>query len=233
MARKTKKTEGANGVGHNSGDDISEDERADLVAYFGSKIRAQRRKAEAKKAEYDTERDEVNALFSTARGELRWTRKRFEAVLAAQDMTEAEFLASEQERLADLRLGGLPVGEQLELKLGDTADDKAAAYNSGRRAGLRGDDPECPESVAPILRADWEHGWSDGQKELGERMIRAADAIAARQAKMPELTAGEPGDGDDEDDGDLEPEVVAEKARKLKKAGWTEPTAAEAEFATA
>lgn len=228
MARKPK-TNG-NGVGHNSGEPLTDDERADLMAYFGSQVRAKGKLIDAAKAELDGLRDQQNALFSKIRAELRINRKDFEMVQAAQNMTEAEFLAAETKRLGLLRLGGLPVGQQLDLfdTPKDTVDEKAVAYAAGRMAGLRGDDPTCPSTIAPILRADWEQGWADGQKELGERLLRAEAFIAAKAAKKPELKAG--ADPDDDGAPDLEPETIAKKARDLKKKGWTEPSPDEAAF---
>lgn len=225
MPRGKKKTEEP---GHNAA--LTDDERADLVALFGAKIRAQRKKADLAKASYDVERDGVNAIFSTVRGELRYTRKEFEGLLAAQDMGDAERHAAEARRLELFRLGGLFVDAQLDLfaKPKDTADEKAVTYATGKAAGLRGDDPECPDTVAAILRPEWEHGWSDGQAELGERMLRGEAFLAARASapKPGEMAADKPEPETDP----LDPEAIDKAARDLKRDGWTQPTGDEVTF---
>lgn len=214
MPRGKKK---ADEPGHNAA--LTDDERADLVALFGAKIRAQRKKADVAKASYDVERDGVNALFSTVRGELRYTRKEFEGLLATQDMGDAERRAAEVRRLELFRLGGLFVDAQLDLfsQPKDTADEKAVTYAAGKAAGLRGDDPECPGTVAAILRPEWEHGWSDGQAELGERMLRGEAFLANRGLKADveaaDLNAGS-GEPEDEE-ADLD-----EAARALKRSDF-------------
>lgn len=217
----------SNGVGHNSGEPLTDDEAAALQTFFTLKIRAQQRRAAEAKASYDAERNEVNALFSQARGEVRLTRKELEEVMAAQDMTEAEFHHAEAKRLQRLRYGGLPVGTQLELfPSRDTIDDAIDAEANGFRAGRRADDPVPPDYIAGILHPEWMKGYHRGQAVNGEQLAKASEIIAARQAKKPELRED---DGGGEAD-DLDPEAVAAKAKKLKDAGWTEPTDAETQF---
>lgn len=224
MARKPKTA----GPGHNS-DVLTEDEAAALQLWFSNRIRAARKEAEVAKAAFDLKRDAVNGLFSQARGELQMTRKDFEEVLALQDLTEAEFLHHETKRSARMRFQGLPVGEQIELPLGDTADDLARARADGFRAGMRGDDGVAPDHISPVCLQDWLGGWSDGQAKLAEGLGRAESILEARKPKSVEM---EPEDCDDED---AEPEDIEDglddEARRLKRAGWADrPTAEEASF---
>jgi len=216
---KQRSTDAPAPEGHNGA--LTDDERSDLIAYYGDKIRRQNRVAAEAKAAYDSERDELKSLFAKVKGDLLITRKDFEAVLLAGDMTEAEFRHAEAKRANLFKLAGLPVGEQIDMfaHAADTADEQAMAYENGRRAGLRGDDPKAPDSVSPVLVPNWEHGWSDGQKELGERLIRAAAVIEARKA--PAEPEAEP-EAEEEFDPDSE-------ARKLRRAGFLERAEADAE----
>lgn len=222
MGRKPKEA----GIGHNGPEPLTDDEQADLIAYYGDKIRRQQRTAAEAKAEYDAERTEVNSLFALVKGELQISRKDFEALLLAQDMTEAEFLHAEAKRHSLYALAGLPVGAQIDLfaNAADTADDQAHAYANGKRAGLRGDDPVPPATTSPILHPDWMRGWTDGQAELGERMVRAAALIEARKpAPVAEV------ESDEEDPDPTDPEAVDAAARKLKRSGFMDRAEADAE----
>lgn len=235
MARGRKQTP-ANGADASPPNDHNgpptDEEMAALNAYFSTSIRRQQRKADEAKAAYDAERTEVNSLFALVKGELKYSRKEFQEVLAAQDMSEAEFLHAETKRHARFLINGLPVGAQLDMFATprDTADEAAMAEANGYRAGRRGDDPTPPKEVSPILHPDFMRGWSRGQDEVGKQFIAGQEILKARTNKG-KLTAEDPDPEPEEDEAD--PEVVKAKARKLKAAGWTEPTSAETEFADA
>lgn len=202
-------------AGHNSGEPLSDEETAALSQYFALKIRAQERVAAEAKATYDGERTEVNSLYALVKGELRYSRKEFEEVLRLQDMTEAEFLHHEGKRHSRLAAGGLPVGTQMELPLGDTIDDKNEAYQNGYRAGRRADDPVVPSNIAGILRADWEHGWADGQAANAAQLGVAETVLKGRSTpKADEKPV------DLKEEVDLEPETIAKKARKVKASSF-------------
>jgi ribosome modulation factor len=225
MARKSNTA----GAGHNS-DVLTEDEIAALQLWFSNRIRAARKEAEVAKAAYDVKREAVNGFFSQARGELKMTRKEFEEVLALQDLTEAEFLHHETKRQARMRFQGLPVGEQIELPLGDTADDLARARADGYRAGMRGDDGVAPDHVSPVCLQDWLGGWSDGQAKLAEGLGKAAAIMEARKPKSVELQADDEGEADPDEIED----GLDDEARRLKRAGWADrPTGDETSFGEA
>lgn len=223
------KTNGAAGEGHNSAG-LTDDEKSDLIAYYGDKIRKQNHVALQAKADYDAERDELKSLYAKVKGDLLITRKDFEALLAAGDMSEAEFRHAETKRANLFKLAGLPVGQQIDMfaHAADTADEAAEAEANGKRAGLRGDDPSPPSTVSPILHPSWMKGWSEGQAELGARLIRGAELIAKRglpaaDAEPENLNA----EAEEEDPGD--PDVLRRKAKALKESGFMEPGPAEAE----
>lgn len=223
---KAKKNNGANGVGHNSGEPLSDDDAAALHAYFETKVRAQRRKVEAAKIEAKAQTDTLNALFTTVRAEMRQTRKDFEDTLAKADMTEAEFRNSEAARTRRYALAGLPVGTQLELALRpDTVSDAIDAEANGFRAGRRGDDPIPPREVAPIMHQDWMKGWDRGQSANGELLGKAA-AILAERGKpnpAPAVDLNAKGEGAAPD---LDPSTIEAKAKALKRSGFTTKTPA-------
>jgi hypothetical protein len=220
MAR-AKKSNSPAGLGHNSGEPLTDDDKADLIALYGDRARRQIRVADEAKAAYDLERTEVNSIFALVKGDLQISRKEFESILAAQDMTEAEFRHAEGKRAGLFKLAGLPMGEQIDLfkHAADTADQAVEAEANGKRAGLRGDDPSPPSTVSPILHPAWMKGWSDGQGELGQRMVRAAALLDARTA------AAAPAQPEPEPE-----EFDADKAaRKLKRNGFLERAEADAE----
>jgi len=209
-------------IGHNNAP-LDDDEIAALQLWFSTKIREARKEADAAKAVLDSKREVVNGFFSQARGELRLTRKEFEEVLALQDMTESEFLNHEAKRSARMRLQGLPVGEQIELPLGDTADDLAQARANGFRAGMRGEPGEPPETVSPVCHQDWMGGWIEGQAKLAEGMFKAEGILEKIKASQPEPESKGEVVGDDEPEQEDLEEAIDAAARKLKRGGFLKP----------
>lgn len=230
MARSTTSP----GHGHNS-EPLTEERKAALQTYHEVKIREAISKSEVAKAAARAAAKDVAAGFKRAKIDLDIDRYKFEEFLAKRDMDEDEFLAAETERTAMFQRGGLPVGAQQELALGDTADDQAKAYANGRRAYLRNEDPAPPGTVSPILHPDWMRGWQDEQTRVAMQMTMAEEVIAARAPATVGLAPGSDPDGDETDeDGEedaADPEVIKTKARKLANSGWTDPTPAEAAVA--
>ena len=215
MARKLKDA-GQSGRGHNSNVILDEEDAAALQLHYTLRIRAQIKKAEAAKAIYDAERNEVNGVFSLIKGDLKIPRKEFEELLALQDMGEREFIAHEAKRHQRMVNQGLPVGTQLDMfGTGDTVDDQAVAYADGYRAGRRGDDGTPPETTATFLHPNWQEGWNDGVAENAPKLARATAIMEARAAA--------PVDDDDSDreEGDVEIDPAALE-RELKTNGFTE-----------
>jgi len=216
-------------IGDNSA--LSEDDEAALWAKTIADYRKAKRAADVKKAEYDDLRGEVTAVCAMAKAELGVKRKEVEDVVAKLDMDDDEFRADQAARHRRYALAGLPMGAQLELfgvGAPDTVDDMARAYEKGRRAGLAGDDPSPPQTLHPSFIPEWQRGWSEGQDDLGRKMVRAMEIIASR--KKPEPLTAEDDDEEVEED-PADPEVIRKKANKLKAEGWTEPSAEEAAFA--
>lgn len=225
MARKPK----ADGIGHNSGEPLSDEDRAALVQFHAVNIfKAEHVVAQAK-ASYDAAKGDVRSHFAKVKGDLGITRKDFEEVLTAMKMTENEFRSHENRRARRFADAGLPVGKQLDLfAAGDTVDEKVEAEAEGYRAGRRADDPVPPKTVSPILHTDWMAGWHRGQEENGANFRRAAEILEARKAKDVALDAVDEdlGDADEVDEEDQ----LDEAARKLKRQGWAKPAPAEDTF---
>lgn len=224
MARKPK----ADGIGHNSGEPLSDEDRAALVQFHAVNIFKAEHVAARAKADYDAAKSDLRSHFAKVKGDLGFTRKDFEEVLTAMKMTEAEFRSTENRRNKRFQLAGLPVGKQLDLfAAGDTVDEKVAAEAEGYRAGRRADDPVPPKTVSPILHPDWMAGWHRGQAENSANFRRAAEILEARKAKAVGLDAVEEDVGDDDID---EEDVLDDAARKLKRTGWANPAPAEDAF---
>jgi hypothetical protein len=226
MARKPK----ADGIGHNSGEPLTDDDIRALSQHHALKIIKAERTAANIKGDYDEARGEVKAAFALVKADLGYTRKDFEEILAKMRMGEAEFRISETKRVRRFALAGLPVEGQMDLFAAptDTADERVQTEAEGYRAGRRADDPTVPANIAPILAPDWLKGWHAGQEDNGRDFIRANEIIDARKAKAVAL------DPVEEDTGDVDPEdALDDAARKLKRTGWAEPTEAEAEFEAA
>jgi hypothetical protein len=199
------------GRGHNKGPRLlTDEEHDDLVLYYSRLIRTQQTKADAKKAEYDVEKDGVNALFSKVKGDLRYKRKEFEQLLDAQRMKPAEFKADQARRLRLFQAGGLPVGQQLDLFRNqpqpvDTVTEQEAARADGRRAYLAYEDPKPPEYISPILHQAWMEGWQEEQSNTAMRMARAEATLARLNEPDPEddpVDLNEEGEGEGESQAD-------------------------------
>lgn len=226
MARKPK----ADGIGHNSSTEpLTDDEKSALLHRHLVTIRKLQKAADVIKATYDAARTEVNNGFAACKGDLGYSRKNLAELLDALGLTEVAFRHNENARRERFNLAGLPMGSQLDMFATDTVGDREAARADGYRAGLRADDMEVPDNIATMFRGDWEDAWRDGQAENLRKFAIANGVIDARKAKSVELDAVEEDTGDDTDPED----ALDDAARKLKRTGWAEPTAAEAEFEAA
>ncbi|MDR7232802.1 ribosome modulation factor [Caulobacter sp. BE264] len=203
---------------------LTDDEIADLQHYYSIKIRGAQAIHAEKKAVADAARTDVNNLFALVKGDLQISRKDFEEILALQDMNEAEFIEHEKKRTKRMVAQGLPVGTQLDMfPKADTVDDLGLAQASGKRAGLRGADPEVPERFAGVTHQAWMEGWHEGQAENIAKLGRAQTILDARKAQAEEPEA----EGDEEED---EFDADAE-ARALRKSGFMDTTGADEEQA--
>jgi hypothetical protein len=224
MAR-AKKTPG---VGHNS-EPLTDEERGALVVHYELRIIEDQRKVDAIQVDLKAARDKVNGHFKRMSADLGFTRKEFEAeVIATGRMTEAEFRNAQNRRNSLHRLAGRKPGEQLDLvdAIADTVDEALEAEGNGYRAGRRADDPTPPDTLNTIFHNDWLRGWHAGQEFNGLQLTKAAEILA--RPKPGEMAAAPEEEEEEEDDAD--PEVIRRKAKALQAAGWTEPTADEANF---
>lgn len=213
--------------GHNSKAPLTEEEAAALTTYYSLKIIEDERKVAAAKIAVDGAREIVNGHFKRLKADLGFSRKEFEAeVISKLNMTDAEFASSEKKRDRLHRLAGLKQGEQLDLiehVLPDTVDDAMAAEGDGYRAGRRADDPVLPKNISSMFASDWTRGWHAGQEFNALQLGKAAEILARPKAGT--MAPAEPEKGGDEE-ADLD-----DAARALKRSGWTQPTAAEEQFA--
>lgn len=202
---------------------LTDEEVADLQHYYSIKIRGALAIHAEAKAVADAKRQDVNNLFALVKGDLQISRKDFEETLALQDMNEAEFIEHEKKRTKRLAAQGLPVGTQLDMfPKADTVDDLGIAKASGKRAGLRGDDPEVPERFAGVTHSAWMEGWHEGQAENIMKLGRAQAIIDARAAEAAKS------ESDDEPEEEVdEEEAIKAQARALKNSGFMDTSAPE------
>lgn len=216
--------------GHNSKPGLTDEEAAALTTHYALKIIEDQRKVAAKKVEMDGLREVVNGHFKRLTADLHFTRKEFEAeVIAKLNMTDAEFASSERKRDRLHRLAGLKQGEQIDLidhVLPDTVDDAMNAESDGYRAGRRADDPELPSQISSMFASDWMRGYHAGQEFNALQLGKAAEILA-----RPKPGTMAPAEPQEEEADPLDPDVIGDEARALKKSGWLEPTAEEQSFA--
>src|SRR5689334_3543446 len=100
-----------NGVGHNSGEPLTDDEASALTIYHQLKLIEAQRKVDALQVDLKAAKGLVSSQFKVMTRDLGFTRKQFETeVIANLEMSEAEYLASERQRDRLHRLAGLKQG---------------------------------------------------------------------------------------------------------------------------
>lgn len=213
---------------------LTEEQEVVLQAHHEFKIRDALREADKAAAAAKTARKAVSSAYKRMTADMLVPRYKFEDYLADKDKDEDEFLASEAQRRKLHRNGGLPIGAQQELLLGDTADDAARTYAAGQRAYMDFAEPVPPSEISPAFHSDWMRGFNDKMAEViaGATM---AEVLEAARAPQPVMTAGadpdEPEEGEEEEDAPLDEAAITASARALKGSGWTEPTADEEKVA--
>lgn len=209
------------GLGHNA-EPLTEEEQEAVQLHHDLKVMAQFKKADAAKAAYDLERAEANSLVSLACAELSVPKVEYRSYLAEKSLSTTEYLKKATVRALLRKRGGMPdVNGQYSLdlpKASDTIDDKTAAYDLGYRAGKNADDPEVPQAVSPLFRADFEQGYADGQKD-NILKLKVADAVLARR------TAVKPVEEPKTEETGIEPDAIDDAARKLRASGFGKRTA--------
>lgn len=221
MARSTKPSAGQNTVA-----DLTEEDLEALQHHFEMKIATAEAEAAEAAAAAKTKKKAVGNLFKMVTAELGYTREKFETYLLDKRRSPEEFEANEEQRRKMYARGGMDIGEQGVLNLGDSADDKARAERDGFEAGKAAKDPIPPGYISPIFHSDWMAQWHKGQERnimlLGkaEALLASRDAAAAKG----DLQADNDPGGEDEEDFDPEAE-----AKKLKKSGFLDTAEAEAE----
>lgn len=231
MVRSSKASAGQNTVA-----DLTDEDFEALQHHYEMKIATAEADLEVAAAVVKAKRKAVTGLFNMVKGDLGYDIGEFKVYLIDKRRPEAEFSAREDQRRKMYERGGMPVGQQMSLELGDSADDEARAMKDGFEAGKAARDAVPPSYISPIFHNEWMAQWHKGQERnimlLGkaEAIIASRDAAKAK-AKGTLQADDEPEEGD-EDEPDLnDPAATKKAARKLKEAGWAEPTAAEAEMA--
>lgn len=227
MARSKKASAGQNTLA-----DLTEEDLEALQHHFEMKIATAEAEAEEAAAVAKGKKKAVGNLFKMVDAELGYTREKFEAYLIDKRRPPAEFEANEELRRKMYARGGMDVGEQGVLNLGDSADDKVRAERDGFEAGKAAKDPTPPSYISPIFHNDWMAQWHKGQERNIMLLGKAEAILAARDANKSKGDLEVDDEADQEGETPLDdPESVRKAANKLKDTGWTEPTPSEAEFA--
>jgi len=218
MARgKPKKAD----IGDNSA--LSEEDAAALQVHYVAKARAAMAEVEEARAEVKSANAGLKNIFDRVRADLNLQRKEVEALIADLDKPVATLRAEHAKRRKLLARHGVMVEQgDLFARPADAADEAGMAYEDGLRCGQLALDPTPPKTTPPIFHNEWMKGWHEGQAQNGAKLKRAEEILSARSA--PDFS-----DDDDDDDDQidieeaLDPDVIADKARKLKKSGFMEP----------
>jgi len=229
LARSSKASAGQNTVA-----DLTDEDIEALQHHFEMKIAAAEAEAEVAAAFAKAKKKVVTGLFNMVKGELGYDIGEFKVYLIDKRRPEAEFSAREDQRRKMYERGGMPIGTQLALELGDSADDKVRAERDGFEAGKAAKDPVPPSYISSIFHNDWMAQWHKGQERNIMLLGKAEAIIASRDAAKAKGTLeadDEPEEAEAEEVDLNDPASTKKAARKLKDSGWTEPTAAEAEMA--
>jgi hypothetical protein len=201
-----------------------EDHRALLNMWMG-KLRLAKGEVEKAREPLTAAQEALTALMHEARADLGkgYTRKRLSALLEDVTSRLRNLLKEEEDRFQDRSDLGLPVyGTQADLfGAGDTMPEEARdeifweaeGYGFGRRAGERNPPEGCPPRFGPSFIK----GYDRGQDENGRLMVAAMEAKKrlaepAADQEAVDLNAGA--------DDDLDPDVIDDKARDLKRSGF-------------
>ncbi len=212
-------------------EDLTRDEQADLLALHLRNIRLARAEQEKTALADKQAKAKIAGHYKLVDKDLGFTRLKIEDLLEKQDMSD-DALALYFEEQADLYdLGGVAVGEQLSLKLPDTADDAKNAYNAGSAAfDQLKDRTDIPSRIATMFHTNYLAGYDARADQINAMIARAEAAKKLREARpKPGQMAADPEQTDLEDavDGDLTEEQLKAKADVLVARGFTEPSTAE------
>lgn len=230
MAKSSKASAGQNTVA-----DLTDEDFEALQHHYEMKIATAEADLEVAAAVVKAKRKAVTGLFNMVKGELGYDVGEFKVYLIDKRRPEAEFSAREDQRRKMYERGGMPVGAQMALELGDSADDKVRAERDGFEAGKAAKDAVPPSYISPIFHNDWMAQWHKGQERNIMLLGKAEAIIASRDAAKAKGTLQADDEAEGDEDEDVlpldDPDAVRKAAGKLRDSGWTEPTAAEAEMA--
>ncbi|WP_431490941.1 hypothetical protein [Paraburkholderia fungorum] len=220
-------------AGQNTAAELTEEDFEALQHHFEIKIASAEAEAEVAASVLKAKKKVVTGLFNMVKGELGYDIGKFKEYLLDKRRPPEELEAAEEQRRKMRERGRLAVGEQGVLQLGDSADDQVRAERDGFEAGKAAKDPVPPSYISPVFHPNWMEQWHKGQAHNCMLLGKAEAILESREAAKAKGTL----QADDEPQGDEDelplddPDTVRKAAGKLRDAGWTEPTAAEAEMA--
>lgn len=210
------------------GDNLTEEERerAWLLFYYDA-LRKQTVLCDRAKAAMKAENDKRTELFRSAKADAKFSREELAALLEDGGLSQTVLTAKEERRNRFKSWLGQPVGAQGDLFAGMPTEvqDEAHAKGVGYEMGLRGDPCELPETLQPRFAQAFGEGYHKGQEELAWALSAVGKIVDRRKDAVAKPVALEP----EPEPADEEAELDA-AARKLKREGWTQPTADEGAF---
>lgn len=213
---------GATGVGDNSG--LTPDEQAALFLTHLGACREQEAILADAMAGVKALRKRRNEVRNLARAE-GFPLKKIDDILKKESFSQKDLEAeAELFRWMD-QIAGLPVGGQADLfastpvEIKDGMDWEADGY----RAGMRATEPKPPSECPERFHQDWMKGYHNGQERNAWALAERGKIVDRRTDIAPGKVELEPVEDDRDED-----EVIDDAARKLKREGWTQPSAEEA-----
>lgn len=236
MARSSKPTDdrATPGAGHNSKNALTREEKAALLNHHINLLRQEETAVALARAPFDAAKQALTSRFNAAKADLgkTYTRKYLKTLLEDVGARIRNIAQTEEQRFQDRVALGLPVfGVQQDLFGGKSdalaieAKDELTWQADGFLAGRRCDERKAPAGCPPRMDQFWLKGYDLGQAEAAAQFTKGKAVAEARAKPAGTLKAADP-------EPEVDPETaIKDQARALKKAGWTEPTAAEAEMA--
>ena len=211
---------------------LSSEERATLLQHHISQLRAAQIEKDKAQAPFKAAQEDFTAKINAAKADLgtRYSRKRLVALLEKSMSRARDLVLEEQEHAQDHMDLGLPLfGHQPELfdngKSPAGVRDAFASEADGYLAGRRGDARSAPSDVPPEHVQGWLKGWDKGQDETQKAYVAAQELMKTRA----EPDAG--AEAVNLNDGEIDPAEVEAQARKLRRRGFTKPSAVEPQAA--
>lgn len=222
---------------------LTREERRHLLNYHMKLLRGGQALVDETHAPYKAAQEAFTALVNDAKSDLGkgYTRKYLVGLMEDTTARLRDLSSEEVRRAEDRQDLGLPVfGVQGDLfgeaaaAMPEEARDEVQYEFEGFMRGKAGLLQEIPDGTPPRFHQAVMRGFAAGQKTAQEEFL-AGQALKQRMAtpdagaEAKDLNGDDEKPQEDEDKTPPDPEVVAKKARDLKKSGWADKAKAGAQ----